>query len=232
MHKWGKRWTTKEEMLLKRLVEQGKSDAEIARILGRSRDAVRQCRKKRLRIDRRVSWTDSEVERLKRLIAEGKPIPEIAKLMNRTETAIRGKKEDLKLRYETVKVCKDCAKTVAQIVKFKMIGWSNARIAKAFGLKQPSQISHVLRYNGFTSWKLNPKGIRTGIPTPCWTEVETHILRKCLKKKLSLWEIMQKLPRRSRTAIRLKSQRMMRWRLSDAEQAERQRARKKQLRVY
>ena len=201
-------WTPERVATLKKGIAAGKSDTEIAAELGAATHQVQQYRKKHLKIDYRKTWTPEDVAALKKHIANGKPLEKIAALMNRTVSSLQRKKEKLKLRYEPVIISKHCAKTLAQLIKFKMAGWSNDRIAKAFGLKSGGEISNVLRYNGFSSWKLKPKGSRTGIPTPEWTEVELHLLRKGLERGDSLTELQEALRRRSEHGIRLKAKRL------------------------
>ena len=201
-------WTPERIETLKKGIAAGKSDTEIAAELKAATHQVQQYRKKHLKIDYSKTWTPEDVAALKKHIANGRPLEKIAALMNRTVSSLQSKKEKLKLRYEPVIISKHCPKTVAQLIKLKMVGWSNDRIAKAFGLKSGGEISNVLRYNGFSSWKLRPKGSRTGIPTPEWTEVELHLLRKGLERGDSLTELQEALPRRSEHAIRLKAKRL------------------------
>ena len=194
-------WTPARIKTLKKGVAAGKSDTEIAAELSLSASQVQRYRKNHLKIDYRKTWTPHDIKTLKRYIANGKPIAEIARLLRRTPGSIERKKEKLSLRYEPVRISKDCPKTVAQLVKFKMMGWSNERIARTFGVRTGGQITNVLRANGFSSWRLKPKGQRAGIPKISWTELELHRLRKGLTRGDSLLKLREALPRRSEHAI-------------------------------
>ena len=202
------KWTPKRVGILKKGIIAGKSDAEIAAELGTEKHRVQQYRKKRLKIDYRKAWTPEDIETLKKHIAAGVPLEEIAVRMGRTVAGVKRRKEKLKLRYEPVVIYKDCVKTLAQLIKLKMAGWSNDRIAQAFGLKSGGEISNVLRYHGFSSWQLRPEGARTGIPQPEWTEAERHLLRKGLERGDSLLKLQKALPRRSEHGIRAQARRM------------------------
>lgn len=230
----GKFWTNRELKRLEKLARAGKSDAEIALLLGRSKVAVQQKRKYTLGIDIRRRWAPEDTEMLKKHIATGTSITEIARLLQRTSYSVQRQKEKLKLRYEPVKISKHCPKTVAQLVKFKMAGWSNQRIAKVFGVKSGGHITNVLRYHGFSSWRLRCQGARTGMPTPRWAELELHFLRKGLKRGDSILKLQEALPRRSRRAIHLKAKEMTRYWRSPEECRKDQERREKwmQWRVY
>lgn len=225
------KWTPQEDALLKGLVMQGKSDTEIAAsgLLDRSYHSIRYRRKDALRIDKREHWSLAEDARLKQLLSESRTLKEIGRILKRSEGGVERRKERLGLKRIPVKLSKHNPADIAQLVKFKMADWTHEKIAKIFDV-HASYISNLLTANGFEGFcEVRPD--RRG-SCPVWTELELHTLRKCLQKKTLLLEICRKLPRRCRHAIRQQARKMTRYWLSPAEQAERQRSRKKQLRVY
>lgn len=177
----------------------------------------------------KAKWTPQEDARLKQLLSESRTLKEIGRILNRSEVGVQRRKECLGLKRIPVKFSRHDPADIAQLVKFKMAGWTHERIGNVFGTKT-SYISNLLTVNGFKRFcEVRPD--RSG-SCPRWTELELNTLRKCLQRKTSLLEIYRKLPRRSRHAIRQQSRKMTRYWLSPAEQVERQRSRKKQLRVY
>lgn len=198
-------WTNKELQHLRVLVTNGKSDKEIARLLGRTQTAVFYQRKHRLGIHLRHCWTDAEDSRLRRLLTTTElTLSEIATQMNRTEGSIERRKEKLGIRRTPFKLDKLNPIHVAQVIKFKMAGWTQARIADIWGLKNPSQISNVLIHHGLHRFytcvgKKEQKA---------WSEVELHLLRKYLMKGMPLTMIYREFPHRSPSSIASKARKI------------------------
>ena len=221
-----KYWTNKELQRLEDLVHAGKSDEEIALLLGRSKCSVFQYRKYRLKMDIRKHWSDTEDARLKRLLTKtDHSLSEIARLMNRTESSIERRKERLGIRRVPFKLDKLNPMHVAQLIKFKMAGWTHAQIAEVWGIQNPSQISSVLRFHGlhrFCACVGEKKQRR-------WSELELHLLRKYLKKGVLRSEIYRKFPNRSPSSIASQARRITKHWLSAEEIAERTALRKKHM---
>ena len=198
----GKSWTNKELQHLRVLVASGKSDKEIARLLGRSQQAVFYQRKYTLGIHIRQRWTDAEDARLRRLLTTTElALSEIVTQLNRTKGSIERRKEKLGIHRVPFKLDKLNPVHVAQVIKFKMAGWTQKQIADAFGLKNPSQISNVLRSHGFHKFCVcvGKKKMKA------WSEVELHLLRKYLRKGMPLTVIYRELPHRSPSSIAAKA---------------------------
>lgn len=228
----GRRWNDQEDTLLKKLSLQNMSDMEIAKVMDRSKNAILQRRKYVLGIDIRVRWTAAEDARLAQLlISTDKTLSEIGKLLNRSEHAVGRRKERLGLKEARGKLCKNNALDIAQLIKFKMAGWTHEAIAKVFQT-HPSYISNLLTANGFMYFCSNTQNARKAYSD--WTEFETHRLRKGLKLGISLYEIYLQFPDRSRNEIHFKIREITRYWPSPAVRAKRKRQREKQLewRVY
>lgn len=232
MKKQGKKlWTNKEVARLRKLVKAGKSDEDIALLLGRSKCSVFHKRKYSLRIDIRKHWTDAEDARLKVLLTTtDKPISEIAKQMNRTESSIERRKERLGIRRVEFNLDKHSPIHVAQLVKFKLAGWTHKEIADVWGIRFDSQISNVLRFHGFHRFCACVGKKEQQL----WSEVETHLLRKYLKKGMSLSKIYRKFPHRSPSSIGSKARAITKHWRSIEERMEDQKRREKWMkwRVY
>lgn len=199
-------WTPERIEILKKGVDAEKSDTEIATELGIAPHQVQKYRKNVLKIDYRKMWTPEDITTLKKYIADGVPLEDIAIRMNRTLGSVQRRKEKLFLRYEPVTLSKHCPKTVAQLLKFKMAGWTHERIAEVFGLKQGGQISHVLIANGYHRF-CGVVGEKTWVR---WTAPEVETLRDCIEKEMSQQEIQSLLPNRSLPAIRKKIRQLRR----------------------
>lgn len=227
-----KRWTPAEDARLKALVSAGHSDKVCAQLLNRSRAAVIMRRKYTLGIHYRKHWTPAEDARLKRLLTTTElSLSEIAQQLNRTEMSIQRRKERLGIHRKPFKLDTHNPLHVAQIIKFKMAGWTCEKIAEAFGLKNSAQISHLLRKQGLHRFYAQTNNNSSWQK---WGDVEVHRLRKRLQKKMPYREIYRQFPNRTPAAIRQQGRRITQHWLSDAEQAERQQLREKarKMRVY
>ena len=186
-----------------------------------------QRRKYTLGVDMRVRWTADEDARLARLLAQGKSLSEIAKLINRTEGAVERRKERLGLKRIPVKLSRHNPVDIAQLVKFKLAGWTHEAIAEVFDVI-PAYISNLLIANGYKYFC----AVNRPKTCPGWTEIESHWLRKCLKRGDSLQQIYSGFPHHSQLAIHAKIRQITRYWITPAKRAEQERMRKKQLRVY
>ena len=200
-------WTNKEIERVRELVGMGKDDAEIGAILNRSKTSVFNIRKYKLGIHIRKHWSAADEARLEQLLTTtDKPLSEIARLMDRTEGSIERRKEKLGIRRVSFKLDKLNPSHVAQLIKFKMAGWTQEKIAEAWGIKNPSQISNVLIYHGLHRFYacVGEKEYRR------WREGELDFLWKCIKKRLSREDIYKEFPHRSPSSVSSKVRRLIR----------------------
>lgn len=228
----GRKWTNQEDTLLKQLSLQNMPDAEIAPLMRRSKNAIMQRRKYVLGIDIRVHWTSDEDAQLAQLLTDtDKTLSEIGRFLNRSEHAVGRRKERLGLKDARGKLCKNNPVHIAQLVKFKMAGWTHQAIAKVFDT-ETSYISNLLTANGYMHFCSTFQNARKKYSH--WTEIEVHRLRKCLERDVPLLQIYRSFPHRSKNAIHFKIKQMTRYWLSPAELAERKRLREKsrKWRVY
>ena len=194
----GRYWTHKDLKRLREYALAGKTDAEIGELLGRSQHAVFYKRKHTLGIDYRKHWTEEEDARLARLLtATDAPLSEIAKQMNRTQSSIERRKERLGIHRVPFKLDRSNPVQVAQLIKFKMAGYTQKEIANMWGIKNPSQISYVLQSHGLHRFypRVGKRVYRR------WSDLEVQQLRKCVKRKMLLSEIYREFPHRSPSSI-------------------------------
>jgi len=229
----GQKWSRQEDTLLKQLsLQENLSDAEISKVLPRSKTAIMHRRKKVLGIDIRVRWTEEEDAHLAKLLTDtDKTLAEIGNLLNRSEEAVGRRKERLGLMHPRGKLCKNAPADIAQLVKFKLAGWTHQAIAEVFQT-HPSYISNLLTANGFMYFSSISQNAQKRYSE--WTELEVHRLRECLKRGVLLQHIYFAFPHRSKNAIHFKIKQITRHWSSPAEQAERKRLREKHMewRVY
>ena len=175
-----------------------------------------------------TQWTAREDNLLRKLVAEGKTNSEIANILtHRTVSAIYSRKSVLGI----LQPCKFSPRDphiLAQVIKFKMAGWTHVEIAKVFNV-DVSSVSYVLCQNGMC--KFHWVRGKHKKPRQYWSETEVALLRKYLKKGLSFEQIYLKFWYRSQASIRSKIAKITRYWPTPAELAERERLRRKQLRV-
>ena len=172
-------------------------------------------------------WTDSEKARLKQLVADRKDSHEIARILKRSQVAV----QMAKVRYgyySPALFSPDNPLHLAEVIKFKMAGWSLERIAEVYGCSQ-AHISDLLTKNGFRYFA---RSKRKSATSQRWHEFDEALLRRLLKRRLSLERIRTHFPNRTPHAVRMKSEKMTRHWITPAEQAERKELRDKQLRVW
>ncbi|RKU26773.1 hypothetical protein C6499_12740 [Candidatus Poribacteria bacterium] len=175
------------------------------------------------------SWTPEEDGILKKCVSEGMISKEIQPYIpKRGVEAIAARRRTLGLKKPDPVFPQDDPATVAQIVKFRMADWR---------LEDIEAVTGVCRTR--LSWLVVRQGIRVRpvVKMPAsnkqrWTEVEIGALRRCLRKKMSLDSLCLEFPHRTARAIQKKAYQITRYWLLDEEHAERERLRKKQLRVY
>lgn len=185
--------------------------------IGYSEVYVRQLAKKHgiqfQHANRRKYWTNKEIATLKKASAAGKLDREIAATLNRTVASIEKKREALGIR-KPYKLSFYEPQRIAQVIKFRMAGWSLQEIADVFGVTL-SRISYILKRAGLThqfDQRKNNFGIRRQTYQR-WTPVETHILRRKLSKCASLDDIYACFPNRTRYSIQFKADRLTKhWR--------------------
>ena len=157
---------------------------------------------------KRKKWTPGEDLELKRYVSLGvHTSAEIAEKLRRSKGAVDARKHNLGLT--SIKVDAKDPATIAQIVKFRLAGWTQKKIGKVFGVTH-AHISFVLCENGFRNFCGNyPKHKRY---KNAWTDTELSLLRKCLAQEYTTVEIQAKvLPHRSCDAINRKRSEMKRW---------------------
>ena len=172
-----------------------------------------------LKQTKRKRWTPAEDLELKRYFSFGcYTSAEIAEKLGRKKSAVDARKN--KLGLTRIKVSAKNPSDVAQIVKFRMAGWTQKEIGEVFGVTH-SYISEILRQNGFVHFcKKYPKRKRY---KNTWTEVELAILRKYLLRGYTAAEIQQEwLPHRSLHAIYQKRAEMTRHWPTPEQRAERE----------
>ena len=168
--------------------------------------------------NRRRKWTPAEDLELQRYFAFGcYTSAEIAEKLGRKKSAIDARKH--KLGLTRTKVSAKNPSDVAQILKFRLAGWTQKEIGKVFGVTH-AYISEILRKNGFIHFrKRYPKKKRY---KNTWTEVELAILRKYLLQGYTTVEIQRRLLHRSLHAISQKRAKMTRYWVPKAEREKKQ----------
>ncbi len=161
----------------------------------------------------RKKWSPAEDLELRRYIEFGYyTSAEIAQKLQRTKSAVDARKN--KLGITTTKISAKDPATLAQILKFRMAGWTQKRIGEMFGVTH-SYISEILRINGFLQFC---RVFTKGKHPRAWTEVELASLRKYLGRGYTTVQIQQELPHRSYDAISQKRALMTRHWLPRKEQ--------------
>ena len=158
--------------------------------------------------EKRKKWTLGEDLELKRYVSIGcYTAAEIAEKLRRSKGAVDARKHKLGLA-EIKFSAKDPA-TVAQILKFRLAGWTQREIGKVFGVS-PAYISIVLCENGFRHFcKIRPQQM---LYRNSWTDTELSLLRKCLAQGKTTVEIQaEELPHRSLHAISRIRSKVKRW---------------------
>ncbi len=175
-----------------------------------------------------TQWTAAEDNTLRKLVAEGKTAADIAKVLtNRTIYAIHNRRGILGI-HRPYKLSPRNPLRIAEVIKFKMAGWTHAEIAKVYCVS-PAEVSSVLCSNGMQKFLWIRR--KHDKPRRYWSETEVALLRKYLKKGYSLQQICSKFPARSPNSVRSKVIRITRYWLTPEQLAEREQLNRKCLRV-
>ena len=160
-------------------------------------------------VKKRKKWTPEEDLELKRYVLLGSryTAAEIAEKLRRSKGSVDARKH--KLGLSDIKLSAKNPADVAQIVKFRLAGWTQKAIGKVFGVTH-AYISIILCESGFRHFCSNyPKHKRY---KNSWTDIELSLLRKCLAQECTTVEIQAEwLPHRSCDAINRKRSEMKRW---------------------
>ena len=183
-----------------------------------------------------IKWTSLEIKRLTQLVHAGKTNRQIAEVLERSINSIVGQRRRLRLITKPHKLNHRDPKLIAQIIKFRMAGWQSKEVAEIFGVKRHS-IAKITQRAGLSK--------RLPFKRPFkkqwlqWTDIEMARLRKLCGhfhmlgfKDKHYSQIARHFPNRTRSAVRQRANAMMRYWITPEQIRERQRARKKQLRVY
>ena len=237
-------WKDTDTTTLKHLAAQELTPEAIAERMNRSASTIRIKAKDfgiRFRHpDQRSYWTPEEIEKLRIYTEKGMLDSEIANALGRSAEAIEHKRVRMgfKKPYKTSIFEPD---TLAQIIKFKMAGWSHERIGKAFGVGA-ARISNILLRYGFYRFgdcRYHPHDRQHNR----WTELETHRLRKLCKRQYKKgfterdWRyIAAQFPTRTRHSVQTKACQLMKY-WATPEECEKDRqfrayVKEKWLRVY
>lgn len=160
-----------------------------------------------MRGKKRKRWTPEEDLELQRYVSFGcYTSAEIAEKLGRKKSAVDARKNKLGLR--SIRLSARNPSDVAQILKFRMVGWTQKAIGEVFGVTH-SYISDILRQRGFLQFcRQTPKKKRY---KNTWTEVELALLRKYLRRGYTTVEIHEALPHRTLYAISQKRAQMTRY---------------------
>ena len=183
-----------------------------------------------------IKWTSLEIKHLTQLVHEGKANRQIAEILERSVQSVIGQRRRLRLITRPHKLNHRDPKLIAQVIKFRMAGWQSKEIAKAFDASYES-IKALLRKTGLSK-RFSRKRHLTK-PFLQWTDIEMARLRKLCGhfymldfKDKHYGQIARHFPNRTRSAVCQRAKSMMRYWITPGQIRERQRARKKQLRVY
>ena len=175
-------------------------------------------------------WTEADITQLKRLVNERKTAKEIGRILGRTHRSIDRRKRDMGI-YKPMMLSPHNPLHVAEVIKFKMAGWTLSEIAAIYKCS-PQHVSRVLTLNGMVGFIRNPANPQR--PYTYWTEYELHRLRKYCKKGYGLERICTYFPNRSHKAVRMRIFKMTRYWMTPEQQEERRLLKKRewQLRVW
>ena len=169
-------------------------------------------------------WTEADITQLKRLVNERKTAKEIGRILGRTHRAIDRRKRDMGL-YKPMMLSPHNPLHVAEVIKFKMAGWTLSEIAAIYKCS-PQHVSRVLTLNGMVGFIRNPANPQR--PYTYWTEYELHRLRKYCKKGYGLERICTYFPNRSHKAVRMRIFKMTRYWMTPEQQEERRLLKKRE----
>lgn len=171
---------------------------------------------------RKDRWTESEDQLLHEYVVKGLTNKEISKLFpNRTYSAIKTRRILKKipgvykgsLNLEPV--------FVAQIVKFRKLGWAFEDICRVLKISCPTKLQETLKLAGFP-WKTGRRYTIRGYRLSAkWGDWELHRLCKACRQKKSPAELLVLFPDRTWQAIVKKVSQITEYWPDDAEKAKR-----------
>ena len=166
-------WTEAETAELKRLVGEGRTNDEIAKVLGRKYESVRN-KKRELKLATfpKPRWTDTETARLIELVREGKTGYEIAAALGRNCKAVSTKKKRLGLCKPTLFYEFWSEHELRRLRRYCKKGYSLDRICTYF----PSRIRRIVRDK---VWKI----------TRYWMTPEQKEERRLAKEREWQWRV-------------------------------------------
>ena len=236
-----RRWTDTDTTRLKALAALEYTPELIAAQMDRSASTIRlKCKAFGIPLrhqGKRNCWTAEDVEKLRRYTEKGMLDRDIANALGRSIPAIEHKRTKMNYKKPFPTTLSDPG-TLAQVLKFKMLGWSHERIANVFGVSA-SRISSILLESGFYRFgdvRFLPHNRCSSRKTyQLWSELEVHLLHKALKQEQPFHEIVALFPSRPPLSVKQKAQQITRFWPSPAEREERKRfasdVAKKQLKV-
>ena len=131
-------------------------------------------------VKKRKKWTHGEDLELKRYVSlGGYTSAEIAEKLRRSKSSVDARKH--KLGLADIKLSAKNPADVAQILKFRLAGWTQEKIGKVFGVTH-AYISLVLHENGFRHFCNNyPKHKRY---KNSWTDIELSAAAKMSRARI------------------------------------------------
>ena len=154
-------------------------------------------------------WTPAENTLIRKLVKKGLTTEEMAPYFpNRTLLALKRQRCSLKVKVEPPWFSPQNKRCVAELVKFKMAGYSHKRIAALYEVSL-EKVSAVLCKAGFSKF-------RRVIKMPAkekkrWSEVEIELLRKDLKRGIRGRQLHERHPQRTQRAIDKKAYQITRF---------------------
>ena len=165
-------------------------------------------------------WTPAENTLIRKLVKKGITTEQMAPYFpNRTLLALKRQRCSLKVKVEPPWFSPQNKRCVAELVKFKMAGYSHKQIAVLY--KVPLQkVSWVLCKAGFRQFrmvvKMPPRKKKR------WSRMEIALLRKDLKRGIRGEQLHERYPQRTPRAVDKKAYQIMRFWPTPEEKARRE----------
>lgn len=170
---------------------------------------------------KRFKWTPERDAKLRKYVGNGWSIRKIAEKLRCTVNSVNHRKGKLGLRY----VLTRDPMMFPQIVKFRMAGWTQEKIAEIFGITG-AHVSLILTEKGFKGAWDKRGGPRSRQDS--WTELEIHRLRQSHRSGESTKDLQAKyFPNRTLSAIYTKRYQLTRHYLPQSEIDKRERQRRR-----
>ena len=144
-------------------------------------------------------WTPAENALIRKLVKKGITTEEMAPYFpNRTLWALKHQRFSLKIKRGSPWFSPQNKQCVAELVKFKIAGYSHKQIAALYEVS-PQKVSSVLCKAGFSKFrrviKMPEKKKKR------WSDVEIELLRKDLKRGIRGRQLHERHPQRTQRAI-------------------------------